>query len=104
MQQLESLLAENKYDEATTLIKSWVAQKLSDKERAALLVRFAALRLGLKASADEQYKEALYGIIRGLEKIKTTETRIDDMIRIEELKGSLGAGAAGSAGATSVAA
>lgn len=90
IQKLESLLAEKKLDEAREVIKSIISAKMSDEEKGDILIGLSSAYLDIMNSINESYRDALDEAINGLETVNSADSRMTDIIRVAEIKESLG--------------
>lgn len=90
IQNLETLLAEHKLDEAREVIKSIISAKLSDEEKGDMLIGLSSAYLDIMNSISSDYRDALNEAIKGLEAVSAADSRMTDIIRVAEIKESLG--------------
>lgn len=87
--ELERLLAEGKEAEAKELLRGMLSAPLSEEERGAILVGFAAAYLALANRADAAYRDALAREVETLERITTLERGIGEKLAFAKMKGEL---------------
>ncbi|MDO8564393.1 MAG: hypothetical protein Q7R88_00160 [bacterium] len=81
-QEIEQLLADGKQDEARAVLREALMQPLSDEERGALLVGFAAAYLALQSSVNEMHRDILTEEVETLEKISSLQNSIDENLAL----------------------
>lgn len=86
---LESLLVEKKYDEVREIVRSAVAEEIPEKDRGALLVGLSSAYLDILNSLNESYRQALEEAVAGMKAINAAESKMNDRIRIAEVRASL---------------
>lgn len=87
--ELERLLSEGKQEEAKQLLREMLSAPLSDEERGALLVGFAAAYLALQNSVSATQRDALEEEIAGLEEIDRLSRDIDEKLELAKVRSSL---------------
>ena len=89
-QKIDPLLKDKKYDEARKLISDIAAEKMTDKEKGAALVGMASTYMKISNNASLEYKEALAQAIAGFKAINKGETKVNDKLKLEEVRKDLG--------------
>ncbi|MFZ2522361.1 MAG: hypothetical protein WAX44_00130 [Minisyncoccia bacterium] len=90
IKKIENLLEEKKYDEAKELIKSAFATDLDKDEKGALLLSMAEVYMQVSNSINSKYKKALEEAIEGIKNINAFESKVNDHLKLEEVRGNLG--------------
>lgn len=88
--QLERLLRAGKKEEARAILRAALAAPLSDEERGAILVGFAAAYLALTNSINEVRREELAEEVLALEEVNALEREVDDKLRLVKIRRELG--------------
>jgi len=88
--QIETLLAEKKYDEVRKIITDAVKEDIPGEEKGAILVGFASAYMTISNAINEQYRDALKEAIAGMEMINKAESETIDQIKLDEVKNNLG--------------
>jgi len=86
---IESLLAEKKYDEVRAIINEAVNTKFSETEKGAALAGLASAYMDISNTVNIQYLEALKEAVSGMKKINTAEARSNDNIKLVEIRSKL---------------
>lgn len=86
---LEELLKAGKQEEAKNYLRELLQEPLSDEERGALLVGFAAAYLALQHSVNTMHRDILAEDVGALEKIGTLQHAIDEKLRLANVRSSL---------------
>ncbi|MEK7208328.1 MAG: hypothetical protein AAB699_02135 [Patescibacteria group bacterium] len=83
---IEKLLKDGKQDEARALLREALSAPLSEEERGALLVGFAAAYLALTESVNAARRDELAEEAEALEKIGELERRIDEKLQLVKVR------------------
>ena len=83
---IEKLLKDGKQDEARALLREALSAPLSEEERGALLVGFAAAYLALTESVNAARRDELAEEAEALEKIGELERRIAENIQLLKVR------------------
>lgn len=83
---LEKLLAEKNLIEAKKVINGIVSEKMSDLDKGQALVGVASIYLDISNAINENYRATLEEAIAGMKAINSEESKINDKVRVEELK------------------
>ncbi|MEO8637530.1 MAG: hypothetical protein ABI430_01360 [Candidatus Taylorbacteria bacterium] len=86
---IESLLEEEKYDEAASLMAEFFGREMTKKEKASFYLAYAGLYLEVMAGISGRYNEALKQIRKNLEEVTAFEKREKDKLNLEEVRTSL---------------
>lgn len=87
---IERMLKEGRKDEAREALREALTAPLTDEERGALLVGFAAAYLALSNSMSEARQDALHEEVTALEEVDALEREIDDRLRLAQVRQQLG--------------
>ncbi|MFA6552242.1 MAG: hypothetical protein WCT19_01950 [Candidatus Paceibacterota bacterium] len=77
---IESLIEQNKFDEAKAAIKKLFEREISKKEKGEVFASFTLAYISLINSLQERYQEFLRGKIKELKKINEAEKKNDNLI------------------------
>lgn len=89
LKKLESLLSKGKKEEARALLRLALAAPLTDEERGAILVGFAAAYLALSNSVTETHNAIMTQEIEDLERFSTLERDLDEKLRLARVRSQL---------------
>ncbi len=87
---IEKLLHEGRQDEARAMLRQALSAPLSEEERGALLVGFAAAYLAITNSINGARRDALEEDVEALEEIDALQHDIDDKLRLNKVRQQLG--------------
>lgn len=87
--ELERLLAEGKQEEAKQLLRDMLSAPLTDEERGAILVGFAAAYLALSNQVNEARRDALQEEVEALESIAKMEKEVGEKLELAKVRASL---------------
>jgi hypothetical protein len=90
IKKLEALLADKKFDEAKAVINSIISAKMTESEKGDALVGMSSVYLDIMNSINAKYESALNDAIAGMRAINKAESKMNDKIRLAEVKESLG--------------
>jgi hypothetical protein len=83
---LEKLLAEKNFTEAKKVIGDIVSAKMSDLDKGQALVGVASIYLDISNAINENYRATLEEAIAGMKALNSEESKVNDKIRVAELK------------------
>jgi methanogenic corrinoid protein MtbC1 len=83
---LTTLFKEGKLDEAKTLINSLVQRELTSREKGELYVNFLSMYMDVVNSLNQEYKLFLQQTLASLKDIKKAEKKVEEDIKIEEVR------------------
>lgn len=89
---LQSLLKEKNFAEATKVIDQIVKAEMTEEEKGGMLVDMASTYMDVVNAVNEEYRDSLKEVIEGLERIKQSESRVSDKVKLAEVKQSLNIG------------
>lgn len=92
LKHIESLLAEKKYDQVRAVIEASATEKLSAEEEGAALTDLASAYLDISNAINERYRSALEEAIAGMKEINAAEERVNERVKLEEVRHKLNAG------------
>ncbi len=88
-EKLESLLAENKSEEAKALLEAYFKQPLTDEEKGALYTYYAQVYLEVTKKIQEEYIESLRQIVSDLESLDAYSKGMSDKIQLGQVRAEL---------------
>ena len=86
---LQQNLDKKDFNAVKVMIDGVMSEKLTDKDRGSAWVDFAEVYLDVMNSLNARYESVLREAVKSLEMINKAESKINDKIRISELKSSL---------------
>ena len=84
--EIQKLLEEGKKDEARAVLREALGAPLTDEERGALLVGFAAAYLALQNSVDETHLMSLREEAAVLERMNSIQKNIDHGLNLAKVR------------------
>ncbi len=86
---IESLLADKKYDDVRAIITSATSAKFSDEEKGAALTGLASAYLDISNAIQTRYRDALQEAIMGMKEINAMENKISEKVQLAEVRSKL---------------
>ncbi len=86
---IESLLAEKKYDEVRAIIQEATSKEFSDEERGATLTGLASVYMDISNAINIRYRDALQEALAGMKDINAAEGKAVENAKLAEVRGKL---------------
>ena len=87
---IESLLAEKKYDEVKAAIIEASSKEFSDEERGAALTGLASVYMDISNAINTRYRDALQEAVAGMKDINAAENNASEKAKLVEVRAKLG--------------
>ena len=89
VKQIESLLAEKKYDQVHIIINDVVNSAISKEDEGAYLTKLFELYLDISNSINSTYLDALEEAVVGMKHIDMAENKMIDKIKLAQIRNKL---------------
>jgi hypothetical protein len=86
IQNLETLLAEGKYDDARKIITEKISAPITDGEKGDNLIGLSTAYLDISNAINTRYRDALKEAVEGMKVLRSAESKNGETIQIAEVR------------------